>query len=92
MISRSSGYFYTQNLFAQDLSFLLNNIELYQVFLVKENLKILKFILILNSFESDEWHIAHANNLDEENKLIAAGFEYARYSDKYDVAIYRKPP
>jgi hypothetical protein len=44
----------------------------------------------LTSFENDEWHVAHARNLDEENKLIEAGFEYVRYSEKDEVAIYRK--
>ena len=44
----------------------------------------------LISFESDEWHVAHAQNLEEENKLIEAGFEYVRYSNKDEVAIYRK--
>jgi hypothetical protein len=34
------------------------------------------------SFESDEWHIAHARNVEEENKLIEAGFEYVRYDEK----------
>jgi len=41
-------------------------------------------------FESDEWHVAHAGHLKEENKLIEADFEYVRYSDKDEVAIYRK--
>jgi integrase len=45
----------------------------------------------LINFESDEWHVAHARNLEEENKLIEAGFEYVRYSEKDSVAIYRKP-
>jgi len=45
----------------------------------------------LINFESDDWHGAHARNLEEENKLIEAGFEYVRYSDKDQVAIYRKP-
>jgi hypothetical protein len=44
----------------------------------------------LISFESDEWHVSTAKNLDEEKKLIEARFEYVRYSDKDDVAIYRK--
>jgi len=44
----------------------------------------------LINFENDKWHAAHARNLDEENKLIEAGFEYVRYSDKDQVAIYRK--
>jgi hypothetical protein len=45
----------------------------------------------LINFESDEWHVANARNLEEENKLIEAGFEYVRYSEKDEVAIYRKP-
>jgi hypothetical protein len=45
----------------------------------------------LINFESDEWHVAHARNLEEENELIEAGFEYVRYSEKDEVAIYRKP-
>ena len=44
----------------------------------------------LINFESDEWHVAHAKNLEEESKLIEAGFEYVRYSEKDDVAIYKK--
>ena len=44
----------------------------------------------LIDFESDEWHVAHATNLEEENKLIEAGFEFIRYSEKDQVAIYRK--
>jgi len=44
----------------------------------------------LINFESDERHVAHAKNLEEESKLIEAGFEYVRYSDKDDVSIYRK--
>ncbi len=44
----------------------------------------------LINFESDEWHVACAKNLEEETKLIEAGFEYIRYSERDDVAIYRK--
>ncbi len=44
----------------------------------------------LINFESDEWHVAHARDLEEENKLIEAGFEYVRYSERDEVAIYRK--
>jgi len=44
----------------------------------------------LINFESDEWHVAHARNLEEENRLIEAGFEYVRYSQKDEVAIYSK--
>jgi len=32
----------------------------------------------------------HARNPEEENRLIEAGFEYVSYSDKDEVAIYRK--
>ncbi len=44
----------------------------------------------LINFESDEWHVAHAKTLEEEDNLIQAGFEFVRYCDKEDVAIYRK--
>jgi hypothetical protein len=44
----------------------------------------------LKNFESDEWHITSARNLEEESKLIEAGLEYVRFSDREDVAIYRK--
>jgi hypothetical protein len=33
---------------------------------------------------------ARAKNLEEESKLIEAGFEYVRYSERDEVAIYRK--
>jgi hypothetical protein len=41
--------------------------------------------------ENDEYDVAHATTLEEENKLIEAGFEYVRYSERDEVAIYRKP-
>jgi hypothetical protein len=41
-------------------------------------------------FGNDQYHVSHARNLEEENKLIEAGFEYVHYSDKDEVAIYRK--
>lgn len=44
----------------------------------------------LINFESDEWHVATAEALEDEIKLIEAGFEYVRYSKKDKVAIYRK--
>jgi len=44
----------------------------------------------LIDFESDEWHAAHARTLEEESKLIEAGFEYVRYSERDNIAIYRK--
>jgi integrase len=43
------------------------------------------------NFEKDEYHMAVAKTLEEEKKLIEAGFEFVRYSEKDDVAIYRKP-
>ena len=44
----------------------------------------------LISFESDEWHVAQAQNLEEETKLLETGFEFVRFSEKDNVAIYRK--
>jgi hypothetical protein len=34
------------------------------------------FCTQLLNFESDERHVAHATNLEEDNKLIEAGFEF----------------
>jgi len=47
-----------------------------------------KLFQILNT--SSNWHVTHAKNLNEESKLIEAGFEFIRYSEKDGVAIYRK--
>jgi hypothetical protein len=44
----------------------------------------------LINFENDEWHVTTTKNLEEEKKLLEAGFEYIRYSDRDEVAIYRK--
>ena len=44
----------------------------------------------LINIESDEWHVAHAKTLDEEDKLVQAGFEFVRYDERENVAIYRK--
>ena len=44
----------------------------------------------LIDFEGDEGLGAHARKLEEENKLMEAGFEYVRYSEKDEVAKYRK--
>jgi integrase/recombinase XerD len=44
----------------------------------------------LVNFESDEFHVAHAKTLAEEDELIKAGFEFVRYDEKEGVAIYRK--
>jgi integrase len=66
------------------------NIEYVQQMLGHRKLENTDFYTQLLDFESDEWHAAHAKNLEEENKLIEAGFEYVRYSEKDEVAIYRK--
>jgi integrase/recombinase XerD len=44
----------------------------------------------LVNFESDEYHVAVATNLEEEKKLLEAGFEFVRYDEKEGVALYRK--
>lgn len=41
----------------------------------------------LMNFESNEWHVAHAENFEEEDKLIEASFEYVRYGSKDEVVI-----
>lgn len=44
----------------------------------------------LINFESDEWNVAHAKTLQEEDEVIQAGFEFVRYDERELVAIYRK--
>jgi len=44
----------------------------------------------LIEFRSEDYHIAHAKSLEEEDKLLQTGFEFVRYSEKDQVAIYRK--
>jgi integrase len=44
----------------------------------------------LINFESDEWHVAHAKTLIEEDNLISNGFEFVRYDQNENLAIYRK--
>jgi len=44
----------------------------------------------LVNFESDDYHVAHAKTLAEEDKLIEAGFEFVRYDEREQIAIYRK--
>jgi integrase len=66
------------------------NIKLVQQMLGHKKLDTTDMYTQLMNFESDEWNVAHARNLEEESKLIEAGFEYVRYSDKDQVAIYRK--
>jgi integrase len=66
------------------------NIKYVQQILGHKKLENTDMYTQLINFESDEWHVAHAKDLQEESKLIEAGFEYVRYSDKDSVAIYRK--
>jgi site-specific recombinase XerD len=66
------------------------NIKHVQQMLGHRKLENTDFYTQLLNFESDEWNVAHATNLQEENKLIEAGFEFIRYSEKDQVAIYRK--
>lgn len=45
----------------------------------------------LVTFERDEYHTVYAKTLDEEEgKLAKSGFEFIRYCDKEEVAIYGK--
>lgn len=44
----------------------------------------------LINFESDEWHVAHAKTLEEEDNLVQSGFDFVRYDEREQVAIYRK--
>ena len=44
----------------------------------------------LVNFDSDEYLHAHAKTLEEEDALLDAGYEFVRYSEKDQVAIYRK--
>jgi len=66
------------------------NIKYVQQLLGYKKLKNTDMYTQLIDFESDEWYVAQARNLEEESKLIEAGFEYVRYSEKDQVAIYRK--
>jgi integrase len=67
-----------------------NNIKWVQQLLGHKKLETTDMYTQLISFQCDEWHVSHARNLEEESKLIEAGFEYVRYSEKDQVAIYRK--
>ncbi len=44
----------------------------------------------LVNFDSNEYLYANAKNLSEEDALLDAGYEFVRYSEKDQVAIYRK--
>jgi integrase len=44
----------------------------------------------LITFESDEYNTAYAKSVEEEDKLIKAGFELVRYDNREQVATYCK--
>ena len=58
------------------------NIKWVQQLLGHKRLENTDLYTQLINFESDEWHVATAKNLEEEKKLIEAGFEFVRYSEK----------
>ena len=66
------------------------NIKFVQQMLGHKKLETTDLYTHLINYKCDEWDVAHARNLEEESKLIEAGFEYVRYSEKDQVAIYRK--
>jgi len=66
------------------------NIKYVQYLLGHKKIENTDIYTHLVNFEDDEWHVAVARNLEEEKKLIEAGFEFVRYSEKDEVAIYRK--
>jgi len=63
------------------------NIKHVQQLLGHKKLENTDFYTQLLNFESDEWHVTHATNLEEEDKLIEAGFEFIHYSEKDQIAI-----
>jgi hypothetical protein len=62
---------------------------LWGISLKSQSSKVHAHTHLINS-ESGEWHVATAGTLEEESKLIEAGFEHVRSSLKDKVAIYRK--
>ncbi|MEM5853682.1 MAG: tyrosine-type recombinase/integrase [Candidatus Aenigmatarchaeota archaeon] len=66
------------------------NIKYVQYLLGHKKIENTDIYTHLISFEGDEWHVAVARSLEEEKKLIEVGFEFVRYSEKDEVAIYRK--
>jgi len=44
----------------------------------------------LIGFEKEEYHVAYAQDLEEKKKMLEAGFEYVRYSEKDGLAMYRR--
>jgi len=67
------------------------NIKFVQNILGHKKLENTDIYTHLINFESDQWYVAHARNLEEENKLIEAGFEYVRYSEKHQVTVRTIP-
>jgi NADPH:quinone reductase-like Zn-dependent oxidoreductase len=41
-------------------------------------------------FKKGEYLVAWAHDLKEESKLLEAGFEFVRFSEKDNISIYRK--
>jgi len=44
----------------------------------------------LAQFEGTEFETAYAKNLQEEDKMLKAGFEFVRFSERDQVAVYRR--
>ena len=44
----------------------------------------------LVEFESNEYHVAHAKTIEEEDKLVESGFQFIRYDQNSQISIYRK--
>jgi integrase len=44
----------------------------------------------LAKFESKECETAYARTLQEEDDLLKAGFDFVRYNEKEQVAVYRR--
>jgi len=45
---------------------------------------------LVNFPEDNEWHVAHAVTLEEEDHLVKNGYDFVRFSKQHQVAIYRK--
>ena len=69
----------------------IKNIRYVQRLLGHEKLEHTDRYTQLFDLEDDTFNVAYATTLEEENKLIEAGFEYVRYSERDEVVIYRKP-
>jgi len=67
-----------------------NNILHVKALLGHKQLRNTEIYTHLIDFEGDEWHVAAAQNLEEEKKLIETGFDFVRYSERDEIAIYRK--